>query len=108
MKNLFKVLSVCTVAAMTLSSCNCFTKMAKNQDDIALTCVPEVLVLNNGNVDAAITVSFPEKYFNAKAVLRVTPVVVFEGGEVAGATQYFQGVKVDDNYTVIDKTMGGQ
>ena len=108
MKNLFRVLSVCTVAAMTLSSCNCFTKMAKNQDSISLTCVPEVLVLNNGNVDAAITVSFPEKYFNAQAVLRVTPVVVFEGGEVAGATQYFQGVKVEDNYTVIDKTNGGQ
>ena len=51
MKNLFKVLTVCTVAVMTLSSCNCFTKMAKNQDDIALTCVPEVLVLNNGKVD---------------------------------------------------------
>ena len=108
MKNLFKVLSVCTVAAMTLSSCNCFTKMAKNQDSISLTCVPEVLVLNNGNVDAAITVSFPEKYFNAQAVLRVTPVVVFEGGEVAGATQYFQGVKVEDNYTVINNVNGGQ
>ena len=108
MKNLFKVLTVCTVAVMTLSSCNCFTKMAKNQDSISLTCVPEVLVLNNGNVDAAITVTFPEKYFNAKAVLKVTPVVVFEGGEVAGTTQYFQGVKVEDNYTVIDKAMGGQ
>ena len=69
MKNLFKVLTVCTVAVMTLSSCNCFTKMAKNQDDIALTCVPEVLVLNNGKVDAAITVTFPEKYFNAKPVI---------------------------------------
>ena len=108
MKNLFKVLTVCAVAAVTFSSCNCFTKMAKNQDDVTLTCTPEVLVLNNGNVDAAITVTFPEKYFNAKAVLRVTPVVVFEGGEVAGATQYFQGTKVDDNYTVIDKSKGGQ
>ena len=108
MKNLFKVLTVCTVAVMTLSSCNCFTKMAKNEDAVTYTCTPEVLVLNNGNVDAAITVSFPEKYFNAKAVLRVTPVVVFEGGEVAGATQYFQGTKVDDNYTVIDKANGGQ
>ena len=108
MKNLFKVLTVCTVAVMTLSSCNCFTKMAKNQDSISLTCVPEVLVLNNGNVDAAITVTFPEKYFNANAVLKVTPGVVFEGGEVAGTTQYFQGVKVEDNYTVIVKAMGGQ
>jgi len=82
--------------------------MAKNRDDVKLTCTPEVLVLNNGRVDADITVTFPEKYFNKKAVVKVTPVMVFEGGEVAGTTQYLQGSKVDDNYTVIDKTNGGR
>ncbi|MBR6544149.1 MAG: hypothetical protein IKT66_01890 [Alistipes sp.] len=91
-----------------MSSCNCFKKMAKNQDEVNITCTPEVLVLNNGKVDADITVTFPTKYFNAKAVLKVTPVIVFEGGEVAGTTQYFQGSKVDNNYTVIDKKNGGQ
>ena len=107
MKNLFKLSAVLAVVVLTLSGCNCFKKMAKNQDDVKLTCTPEVLVLNNGKVDADIAVTFPEKYFNAKAVLKVTPVIVFEGGEVAGTTQYFQGSKVDDNYTVIDKKMGG-
>ena len=107
MKNLFKLSAVLAVVVLTLSGCNCFKKMAKNQDDVNLTCTPEVLVLNNGKVDADIAVTFPEKYFNAKAVLKVTPVIVFEGGEVAGTTQYFQGSKVDDNYTVIDKKMGG-
>ena len=107
MKNLFKVSAVLAVAVLTLSGCNCFKKMAKNQDDVQLVCTPEVLVLNNGSVDADITVTFPVKYFNAKAVLKVTPVIVFEGGEVAGTTQYFQGSKVDDNYTVIDKKNGG-
>ena len=107
MKNLFKMSAVLAVVVLTLSSCNCFKKMAKNQDDVKLTCTPEVLVLNNGKVDADINVTFPVKYFNAKAVLKVTPVIVFEGGEVAGTTQYFQGSKVDDNYTVIDKKNGG-
>ena len=107
MKNLFKVSAVLAVAVLTLSGCNCFKKMAKNQDDVKLTCTPEVLVLNNGTVEADITVDFPVKYFNAKAVLKVTPVMVFEGGEVLGTTQYFQGSKVDDNYTVIDKKQGG-
>ena len=107
MKNLFKLSAVLAVVVLTLSGCNCFKKMAKNQDDVNLTCTPEVLVLNNGKVDADIAVTFPKKYFNAKAVLKVTPVIVFEGGEVAGTTQYFQGSKVDDNYTVIDKKMGG-
>ena len=108
MKNLFKVSAVLAVAVLTLAGCNCFKKMAKNQDDVKLTCTPEVLVLNNGTVEADITVEFPVKYFNAKAVLKVTPVMVFEGGEVAGTTQYFQGSKVDDNYTVIDKKQGGE
>ena len=108
MKNLFKASLVLAVGAMTLSGCNCFKKMAKNREDVNLTCTPEVLVLNNGKVDADITVTFPEKYFNAKAVVKVTPVIVFEGGEVAGTTQYFQGSKVDENYTVIDKKMGGE
>ncbi len=108
MKNLFKVSAVLAVAVLTLTGCNCFKKMAKNQDEVKLTVTPEVLVLNNGTVDADITVEFPVKYFNAKAVLKVTPVIVFEGGEVAGTTQYFQGSKVDDNYTVIEKKDGGK
>ena len=108
MKNLFKMSLVLTMTVVLLSSCNCFKKMAKNRDDVQLTCTPEVLVLNNGKVDADIKVTFPEKYYNAKAVVKVTPVIVFEGGEVAGTTQYFQGSKVDDNYTVIDKKNGGE
>ncbi|MBQ5710408.1 MAG: hypothetical protein IIV76_03230 [Alistipes sp.] len=108
MKNLFKMSFVLASAVLVLTGCNCFSKMAKNQDEVQLTCTPEVLVLNNGKVDADIKVTFPEKYYNKKAVLKVTPVIVFEGGEVAGTTQYFQGSKVDDNYTVIDQKMGGE
>ena len=89
------------VAVLTLSGCDCYKKMAKNQDDVQVVCTPEVLVLNNGTIEADVTVKFPVKYFNAKAVVKVTPVIVFEGGEVAGAAQYFQGTKVQDNYTVI-------
>ena len=108
MKNLFKMSLVLASAVLVLSGCNCFKKMAKNQEDVNITCTPEVLVLNNGKVDADIKVTFPEKYYNKKAVLKVTPVIVFDGGEVVGTTQYFQGTKVDDNYTVIDSKMGGE
>ena len=108
MKNLFKMSLVLASTVLVLTGCNCFSKMAKNKDDVQLTCTPEVLVLNNGQVDADIKVTFPVKYYNQKAVVKVTPVIVFEGGEVAGTTQYFQGSKVDDNYTVIDKKTGGE
>ncbi|BBL06680.1 hypothetical protein A5CPEGH6_13180 [Alistipes dispar] len=98
---------VLAVAALAFTSCNCFKKMAKNRDDVQLTVAPEILTLNNGIVAADINVTFPVKYFNAKAVVKVTPVIVFEGGEVAGTAHFYQGSKVDDNYTVVDKKNGG-
>lgn len=107
MKNIMKLSVVLVVAALAFSSCNCFKKMAQNRDDIKLTVTPEILTLNNGIVAADINVTFPEEYFNKKAVIKVTPVIVFEGGEVAGTTKYYQGSKVDENYAVVDKTTGG-
>ena len=107
MKKLMKLSMVLAVAALAFTSCNCFKKMAKNRDDVQQTVAPEILTLNNGIVAADINVTFPVKYFNAKAVVKVTPVIVFEGGEVAGTAHFYQGSKVDDNYTVVDKKNGG-
>ncbi|MDE5906212.1 MAG: tetratricopeptide repeat protein [Alistipes sp.] len=101
-----KLSIVLVAAALAFSSCNCFKKMAKNRDEVNLTVNPEVLTLNNGIVAADITVTFPEAYFNKKAVVKVTPVIVFDGGEVAGTPKFYQGTKVDDNYTVIDNNGG--
>ena len=106
MKNLFRLMAVVAVASVAFTSCNCFKKMAKNQDEVKVTCTPDVLTLNNGKIAADITVNFPAEYYNKKAVLKVTPVMVFEGGQVEGATKYFQGSKVKDNYTVVNATGG--
>lgn len=107
MKNLFKLSVVLVAAALVFTSCNCFKKMAKHREDIQLTCTPEVLELNNGKVTADISVTIPCKYFNAKAIAKVTPVMVFKGGEVAGTPKYYQGSKVNENYTVVEKNAGG-
>ena len=107
MKNCLKLFAVIAVAVV-MTGCNCFSKMAKNQDDVSIACTPEVLVLNNGKVEADVTVTFPAKYYNPKAVIKVTPVMVFEGGIIEGATKYYQGEKVKDNYTVISKKDGGK
>ena len=108
MKNVFRLMAIVAVASLSLTSCNCFKKMAKNQDEVKVTCTPDVLTLNNGKVEADITVVFPAEYYNKKAVLKVTPIMVFESGIVEGATKYFQGGKVKENYTVIDKKLGGE
>ena len=107
MKNFLKLFVVAVASVVVFTGCNCFGKMSKQQDAVSIACTPDVLALNNGKVEADITVTFPAKYYNKKAVLKVTPVMVFAGGEVEGATKYFQGSKVQDNYTVVN-TMGGQ
>lgn len=107
MKNLMKLSVVLVAAALAFSSCNCFKKMAKNRDEVSVNVTPEILTLNNGKVAADINVKIPVKYFNAKAVVKVTPVIVFEGGEVAATAKYLQGSKVDENYEVVDKNNGG-
>ncbi len=108
MKNLLKSSLVLAFAALALSSCNCFKEMALNRDEVKVAVVPEVLALNNGVIAADIQVKIPVEYFNAKAIAKVTPVLVFEGGELAGAPYYYQGTKVDENYTVVDTKTGGQ
>lgn len=107
MKNSLKLMIIAAAASLALTGCNCFGKMAKKQDQVTIACTPDVLALNNGKVEADITVNFPAKYYNKKAVLKVTPIMAFEGGIVEGAAKYFQGSKVNDNYTVVDNTMGG-
>ncbi len=94
-------LTVVLAAAFTLSSCDCFKKMAKNPDAIVVTCTPEVLVLNNGKIAADLYASIPADYFNKKAALKVTPVLFFEGGAVAGETVLLQGEKVEANGMVV-------
>ncbi len=108
MKNLIKSSLVLAIAALAFSSCNCFKQMAKNRDDVKVTVVPEVLALNNGTVAADIQVSFPVEYFHKQAIVKVTPVIVFEGGEVAGTPEFYQGTKVAENYTVVDNINGGK
>lgn len=97
----FITLTAVLAAALTLSSCDCFKKMAKDPAAIQVSCTPEVLVLNNGKIAADISASIPADYFNKKAALKVTPVLFFEGGAVAGETLLLQGEKVASNGMVV-------
>ena len=100
MKKILSLIAVLAVA-LTLSSSNCFKKMAKDPAAIQVSCTPEVLTLNNGKIVADITASIPAGYFNKKAALKVTPVLFFEGGAVAGETLLLQGEKIASNGMVV-------
>ncbi len=107
MKRLVKVSLILSCMALVLSSCNCYKKMLKKVDTVQTSCTPAVLSLKGSTVTADIKVTFPPKYFDEVAVLKVTPVLVFEGGEIAGTPKFVQGENVKDNYTVIPWKTGG-
>ena len=69
MKNLFKLTLVLAAAALTLTGCDCFKKMAKTPSAITVTCTPDVLVLNNGKVAADITAAYRKKLLEIQHVL---------------------------------------
>lgn len=107
MKKFVKLGMVLASMALVLTSCDCFKKFAKKADTVAVSCTPTVLTLKGDNVAATYTVEFPAKVFPKKGVVKVTPVLVYEGGEMVGTPTYIQGQSVKDNYTVISYANGG-
>lgn len=71
------------------------------------TVTPQVLEAVGGKVPATINGKFPEKYFKKKAVVEVTPVLKWNGGEAKGQSATFQGEKVEGNDQTISYKVGG-
>ena len=102
-KKLYLPLLMAMVVAL-FSSCS--KKMGPLSADY-FTVTPQVLEAVVGKVPATINGKFPEKYFNKKAVVEVTPVLKWNGGEAKGQPATFQGEKVEGNDQSISYKMGG-
>ncbi len=105
MKKCIKVLAAAIIGFAAVA-CSSAEKMAEMAQNVRVECNPAVLEAVAGNVDAALTVTYPKGYFHPKAILEVTPVIVYEGGEQAAAKLMYQGEKVKDNYKVVAKDGG--
>ena len=106
MKRFFEIVSL---AALVLVSASCSKSRVEQMalaENVKVACTPEVLTAIAGNIPVSITVTCPEGYFHPKAMLEVTPVLVYEGGEAVGPKFLYQGEKVKDNYKVISKDGG--
>jgi Flp pilus assembly protein TadD len=93
--------------AVLFSGCAGLQKMKRNANQIQFKVTPEVLETHAGEVDLAIDGRFPAKYFNKKATLTATPVLVYEGGETELSPVTLQGEKVQGNNRVISLNAGG-
>ena len=105
MKKFTGFLALC---AMVLAFASCSASRAEQMklaEKVSVSSNPEVLALVGDKIPADITVTFPAKYFHPAAILEVTPVLVYEGGEQVGKTFKYQGEKVKDNYRVISSNV---
>ena len=81
-------------------------KMGELSSDY-FTTNPEVLEAVGGKVPVTITGKFPEKYFKKNAIVEVTPVLRWNGGEAKSQPATFQGEKVQGNDQTIAYKAGG-
>lgn len=100
MKKSIKLFSAC-VLGFAAVACSSPEKMAEMAENVTVKCEPAVLEVVGGKIDADVTVTYPADYFHPKAILEVTPVIVYEGGEVKMTPYVFQGEKVQDNYQTV-------
>ena len=99
-----RIISFSALAALVLLSASCSKSRLEQMQlakDVTIQCTPEVLEIKGGNIPATVTVTCPKGYFHPKATMEVTPVLVYQGGEMAAPTLYYQGDKVKDNYKVV-------
>lgn len=100
-KNSFYLLVI--FGALVTSSCSKLGNLSA--DNFKVT--PTPLEAVGGEVPATINGVFPEKYMKKKAVVTVTPVLKYDGGEIVGKSATFQGEKVEGNGTEISYKVGG-
>ncbi len=101
MKKTFKLIaSVMAIAILT----SCGTAVVPPE----FKANPDQLAVVGGVIETDITGTFPVKKFGKKAVVTVTPVLVYEGGEVAGKSVTFVGEKAKENGATVYYKEGGK
>ena len=94
------------VAVLVLALSSCGGKMGELSSEY-FTTNPEVLEAIAGKVPVTINGKFPEKYMKKNAIVEVTPILKWNGGEAKGQPYTFQGEKVEGNGQNISYKAGG-
>lgn len=76
-------------------------------DNQFFTTSPETLEILGGKVPVTIRGRFPQQWFVEEAVVEVTPVLKWSGGEARGLSYTFQGERVKGNNEIIPFYEGG-
>lgn len=93
---------VSVLAAALLTSCG--KPVAPEQ----VTVNPSPLTVVGDKVNAEITGTFPVKKFSKKAIVTITPVLKYEGGEALGEPVTYVGEKAKENGTAVSYKQGAR
>ena len=103
----FRSYFILFLAAAVMTSCSGLNKMKKNSNLVKYEVTPKVLQTDAGMVTVTIKGTYPEKYFDKKTTVTLTPVLTYAGGETAfEKVQVVQGESVQANNKVITATGG--
>ena len=103
----FRSYFILILAAAVMTSCGGLNKMKKNSNLVKYEVTPKVLQTDAGVVTVTIKGTFPEKYFDKKTTVTLTPVLTYAGGETAfEKVQVIQGESVQANNKVINYAGG--
>lgn len=103
--NLFGALILTSI--LIFSGCANLEKMKEEASSVQWRVDPSVLEMHGGQVEATITGEFPSEYFNKEAIVTVTPIIQYEGGQVELEEYVLQGEEVQANNKVIGFDAGG-
>lgn len=90
--------------AVVATSCSNLKPLSQSNFNVT----PSPLETVGNNVPVTVNGTFPEKWFNKKATVKITPVLKYAGTkESYGSTQTYQGEKVSGNGIEIPYNRGG-
>ena len=108
-RHMKKFLELIALTALIVAASGCSKSYAEQMamaDKVVVECTPAVLEAAGGQIPATITVTYPADYFHPEALMVVTPVLVYEGGEQTGESAIYQGESIKDNNRVVYKAGG--
>lgn len=101
MNHTLKFVFLCSAVLAAASCSKSIAEQMKLAENVQIDCTPEVLALVGDKIPVDLTVTYPKGYFHPKAILELTPVLVYGDGSQSARTLTYQGEKVLDNYKVV-------
>jgi hypothetical protein len=102
----FKFPALLVIVGLALASCGGLGKMAKYAETVEYNLDPNPLIVRGDSVEVNINGKFPGKYFSKKAMVELTPTLMYEGGSTPYEMVAFQGEDAPGNATVIPYEAG--